>query len=258
MPDKIFNLKEAFLSKQKILLASHEGIRAATNHPGTKGDHGESDWVDLLQDFLPMRYTVGPIFAVDSNGDESEQIDVGVYDKHFAPQWFGTRDGKRFVPIESVYAVFEVKPEINKDHIEYTQDKVASVRRLRRTSAPIITAGGRLAAVEATQRPIIGGILAAQSGWTADTTAAQLDKHLLPPGELGSLNIGIALDTIAFDHTPDLREGALEDDARTPPRTFSSDGNQLIYFAIRLFRQLQLIGTALSVDMGEYERHLND
>lgn len=258
MADKAFNLREAFLAKQASLHASHRGIRAVTRHPGTQGDQGEGDWVDLMRDFLPSRYAVGPIFAVDSTGNESQQIDVAIYDQHFSPQWFGTHDGKRFVPVESVYAVFEAKPSITKEYIEYAQEKVASVRKLRRTSAPIIHAGGRFHAVKADERPIIGGIVAAQSGWTASTTVTKLNEHLPPLGQPGSLNIGIALDTVAFDHTPNLDDGSPDTEALNPPRTFSSDGNQLIYFAIRLFRQLQLIGTVLAVDMGAYEHHLND
>ena len=36
----------------------------------------EADWVGLIRDFLPTRYAVGPIFAVDHHGNMSEQIDA--------------------------------------------------------------------------------------------------------------------------------------------------------------------------------------
>ena len=35
-----------------------------------------------------------------------------------------------------------------------------------------------------------------------------------------------------------------------------TDGNQLIHFAIRLFRQLQLVGSVPAVDMTRYEEHI--
>ena len=45
--------------------ASFLAIRDVTSHPTTRGDQGEADWVGLIRNFLPTRYAVGPIFAVD-------------------------------------------------------------------------------------------------------------------------------------------------------------------------------------------------
>jgi hypothetical protein len=41
------------------------------------------------------------------------------------------------VPAEGVYAAFEAKQTINANLVGYAQSKVASVRRLHRTSLPI-------------------------------------------------------------------------------------------------------------------------
>lgn len=64
----------------------------------------------------------------------------------------------------------------------------------------------------------------------------------------GFLNIGIALDDLCFDYTPTLADGSI-----TTQRDTSKHGQQLIHFAIRLFRQLQAIGTVPAVDMEKYE-----
>src|SRR5699024_636396 len=112
-----FDIAAAFRNKQEALNASFLAIRDVTSHPTTIGDQSEGDWVGLIRDFLPTRYTVGPIFAVDHTGSMSEQIDVAIYDTHFSPQWFGGTSGTRFVPVESVYAVFEVKPEFNSEYL---------------------------------------------------------------------------------------------------------------------------------------------
>jgi hypothetical protein len=253
---KTFDIAGAFLSKQAGLEASYSGIRAATAHPGTMGDEAEADWVGLIRDFLPARYEVGPIFAVDSNGDSSDQIDVAIYDQQYSPQWFGTRQGVRFVPVESVYAVFEVKPKLTKAYLEYGQAKIASVRTLKRASAPIIHAGGKYKAADPADKHIVGGILATRADWAQETTRGHLLNHLPKRGEPGFLDIGIALDTVAFDFTPDLVDGDDDRAAVNPPLHFSEPGNQLIHFAIRLFRQLQLIGTAVALDMREYEEAL--
>lgn len=250
---KTFDIAGAFLSKQAALEASYSGIRAVTAHPGTMGDESEADWMGLISDFLPARYEVGPIFAVDSTGASSDQIDVAIYDQQYSPQWFGTSRGIRFVPVESVYAVFEVKPKLTKAYLEYGQSKIDSVRRLKRTSAPIIHAGGRYKAADPDGKRIIGGILTTRSNWTPETVNSHLSNHLPGHGEPGFMDIGIALDTVAFDFTPALVDGDDDDEAANPPLTFSEPDNQLIHFAIRLFRQLQLIGTAVALDMREYE-----
>lgn len=45
------------------------------------------------------------------------------------------------IPAESVYAVFEAKQAANADNLRQAHEKAASVRRLLRLSAPIISGG---------------------------------------------------------------------------------------------------------------------
>ena len=251
-PRPAFDLTRAFVNKSQALEASFLAIRHVTSHPGTKGDQLEADWVGLIRDFLPGRYEVGPIFAVDHNGAMSDQIDVAVYDKHYSPQWFGGANGTRFVPVESLYAVFEVKPELNAQYVQYAINKVRSVRALKRTSAPVIHKGGIYKAQDIPVPPIIGGILTINNGWK-NTPMTMLDKYQpQDPTDDGFLNIGIALDDLCFDYTPRLDGNGVD-----TPRTVSSEGQQLIHFAIRLFRQLQAIGTVPAVDMEKYEESLH-
>lgn len=244
-----FDVAKAFENKATALEASFLAIRNVTTHPGTKGDELEADWVGLIRDFLPSRYEVGPIFAVDHTGAMSQQIDVAVYDKHYSPQWFGGAQGVRFVPVESVYAVFEVKPELKKKYVNYAIDKVRSVRVLDRTSADVIHKGGTYDRATIDVKPIIGGVLAVRNKWAAETTLDNLDKYQpADPADDGFLNIGIALDTLCFDYTP-----TLDGTDVVAPRTVSAPGQQLIHFAVRLFRQLQALGTVPAVDMLRYE-----
>jgi hypothetical protein len=244
-----FDIAAAFRNKQTAMRASFLAIRDVTSHPTTIGDRGEADWVALIRDFLPTRYAVGPIFAVDHRGAMSQQIDAAVYDTHFSPQWFGAAGGVRFVPVESVYAVFEVKPEFNSKYIAEARKKVASVRSLERTSADVVHKGGVYVRSEIDLQPIIGGILTTRRGledWEKKLTETQ-------PGQdaEGFLNIGICLDAFAFDYTPTRNGDAIKTELVT-----SVDGNQLIHFAIRLFRQLQAVGSVPAVDMTKYEARI--
>jgi hypothetical protein len=251
-----FDIAAAFRRKQTVMLASHSAIRDVSQHPTTLGDQSEADWIGVLRGFLPERYVVGPVFAVDADGGISEQIDVAVYDRQYSPLWFGAQNGCDFVPVEAVYAVFEVKPTINTTYIESARRKVASVRRLRRTSAPIKHAGGSFAASDPAAKHLIGGLLAGNAGWTTrESTISKLREHLPPVGQEDSLDIGIAVGSITFDYTPEPVElGSREEEISLE---FSAEDDQLIHFGIRLFRQLQQLGTVLAVDMGAYEEALH-
>lgn len=139
-----------------------------------------------MQDYLPQRYRAEKAHVVDSNGEFSEQIDIVIFDRQYTPLIFELR-GSMIVPAESVYAVFEVKQTANKAHIEYAQEKIHSVRRLTRTSAPITHAGG----VYAPQKPkhILGGFLALRSEVGKDTLHGHLSS-LLPEHPHGKIDIG--------------------------------------------------------------------
>ncbi|MGJ9372562.1 DUF6602 domain-containing protein [Nesterenkonia sp. CF4.4] len=239
---KSFDLREAFLAKQEALSMALQVTARFTQHGTTIGDASEANWTRMLREFLPGRYGIGPAFAVDSRGRQSQQIDVAVYDRQYAPLWFSTPAGALVVPVESMYAAFEVKPEINKPLADYAAEKIASVRALHRTSAPITHAGGVYPAQDPSEKPILGGLLAVRSGWT-DITGQAAVQALIARNDDHRIDIGIALDALSFN----IDEGQI---------TYSESGTQLIYFAMRLFERLRALGTALAIEMTEYESNI--
>lgn len=157
-------------SLQELLAGLHdeiqqrlETVRKAVAHPGSKGGSSEAAWLQLLQTYLPRRYRAASAFVVDSEGAFSEQIDVLVFDRQYSPFIFQI-EGTTVVPAESVYAAFEAKQSINSGQIEYAAKKVASVRKLHRTSLPIPHAGGVYPAKPLSH--IIGGLLTFDSDWS--------------------------------------------------------------------------------------------
>ena len=142
--------------QQKLAIA-----RKSFAHPGTKGDASEQVWLDMLQAYLPQRYQAASAHVVDSHGNFSDQIDVVVFDRQYSPFIFKFQ-GQTIVPAESVYAAFEAKQAINATQVEYAQKKVATVRRLHRTSLPIPHAGGTYPAKQLI--PILGGLLTHETG----------------------------------------------------------------------------------------------
>lgn len=167
-----------------LLESLHKGIearltiaRAAIGHSGSKGDASEAIWLDLLETYLPKRYSVTRGHVCDSQNGFSEQMDVIVYDRQYSPLIFGF-EGQKVIPAESVYAVFEAKQVIDAELLEYARKKVASVRKLHRTSLPVPHVSGT-ADAKKPQR-IIGGFLSLDSGWSpplGDTLAKHLKGH---------------------------------------------------------------------------------
>jgi len=240
-----FDLRKAFLARQRGLVADLGITGEFTDHGTTIGDASEADWQSMLRDFLPARYGVGAVTVVDSSGNKSQQIDLAVWDQQYSPNWFTTSDGDRFIPAESVYAVFEVKPEIDKEYVEYAGLKIESVRDLARVPAPIHHIGGRASAPDPNSKPILGGILALRSGWKTTLAGSAGKKAIHSQTGNRRIDIGIALNDLSFDHN---MAGQIE---------FSPDGTQLIFFAIRLFQRLQPLATAFSPDMLAYEKALS-
>jgi len=180
-------------SLPKLLASLHNDIsrrlatvRETLAHPDAKGDASEGVWLQLLETYLPQRYQAATAYVVDSKGAFSQQIDVVVFDRQYSPFIF-SYEGQTIIPAESVYAVFEAKQTINAKLVAYAQDKVASVRRLHRTSLPIPHAGGTYPAKPLA--PILGGILALESDWSP-ALGASLEAALTTGDPDGSVDIG--------------------------------------------------------------------
>lgn len=242
-PAKV-DLKELFLGLQGDLLHHLELNRKINQHPVTKGDGSEINWLGMLKKHLPTRYHVEKAFVVDVNGEKSDQIDIVVFDRHYSPLLF-TLDGAIYVPAESVYAVLEVKQSLNKEYINYAGQKVESVRRLHRTSAPIHQAGGTLAPKPL--HKILAGILALDSDWTP-ALGAPLKRAMNSLPELQQLDLGCALQYGSFEVT---YEGG-----RISELGISEKETALVFFFMRLLHRLQHIATVPAIDLEEYSKHL--
>lgn len=222
---------------QQSLLAD---LQAASKirHPTTQGDEGEAAWRKFLAGYLPKRYAIRSGQILDSNGKTSEQIDVIIYDPHYTPVWFPQPE-HAYVLAEAVYAVFEVKPTLDKAHLDYAADKAASVRALHRTSAPVLHSDGPRHPKP--PFPIVAGLLTRESTWTGDA-GAHLQRLL--PEHAGNelLNFGIALDSLAFEFVPGAEEEF----------TVMRGNTALVQLLYRLLARLQSLGTVPAIDWSAY------
>jgi hypothetical protein len=235
-------------SLSKLLAGLHEDIqkrleisRGAFGHPGTKGDASENVWLALLQSYLPQRYQAATAHVVDSEGQFSEQIDVVVFDRQYSPFIF-KYEGQTIIPAESVYAVFEAKQAINAGLVEYAQKKVASVRRLHRTSLAIPHAGGTFPPKALI--PIVGGILTFESDWNP-AFGQPLGTALAADLGEGRLDFGCV-----------AAHGHFQYDLDKKAYSFTHEGRPATAFLFNLISRLQFSGTVPMIDVQAYARWL--
>lgn len=154
-------MDDLFLGLQEKMLASL-GVNKIVGHPTDKGDISEEEWRNFFKKYLPTRYSVAKATVVDSTGETSDQIDLVIYDNYYSPLVF-EESGVTYIPAESVFAVFEIKQNLNEEHLIYSFDKFDSVRRLKRTSVHINQMNETVA--KKMIKPIFGGLLTQRSDW---------------------------------------------------------------------------------------------
>lgn len=241
MVNKKVDINNLFIGLQKQMLLKLTNNEQIIIHPTAKGDTTELNWIEWLTKYLPKRYTVDKGFVIDNEGSISQQIDLIIYDRQYCPFIF-EQDEVKYIPAESVYAVFEVKPNLNAKHIKYACEKAESVRILKRTTTPIAGATGSI-----TAKPlhnIICGLLTTKSSWEVKNEAKNLEKNL-------DCNINKRLDIICSINTNSYSIQYLQDkiDLET-----SVNNETLIFLFIKLFSALQKIGNPPAIDILSYAK----
>ena len=238
------DIEKLFYGLQNQMRANLTTIRENISHPSALGDASELNWIELFRKYLPTRYSVDKGQVLDSQGHQSEQIDVVIYDRHYSPFFFN-EGSIRYFPAESVYAVFETKQELSKSHIRYAGKKTASVRNLHRTSNVIIERGEPHEAREL--HYILGGILTLQSAWNPPLSTP-FRASITSRSSNQRLDLGCALNSGSFR----------VDYSSTPKIEISTSKNSLIFFFLTLLSKLQKIGTAPAMDISAYENTIDD
>ncbi len=237
----IKNLLQCLQNEMNSSLKTNKNI----SHAPTHGAVNETLWIKFLGSYLPKRYKVNRAIIIDYQGNTSEQQDLVIYDSQYTPFIFNTDDCK-YIPAESVYAVFEIKTELNKRNIAYAQKKIESVRKLNRTSAPIRHAGGKYEPKK--PQHIIGGIITSNTSWKDGLGKSFKESIISSCQDKSRIDIGIALSAGAFNIDYDNNEVTNID--------ISSNENSLIIFFGTLFAMLQNCGTVPAIDIQKYLSNL--
>ncbi len=234
-------------SLPQILASLHDDIeqrlaiaRKTFGHPNAKGDASEGVWLELFDNYLPKRYSALKAHVVDSSGAFSDQLDAVVFDRQYSP-FILNYQGQKIVPAESVYAAFEAKQTINAAQVRYAQEKLSSVRRLRRTSLPIPTASGTLPAKPL--HAIIGGLVTFESDWNP-ALGEPLIQSLKTDNGNGRLDIGCVAAQGTFSC---ITAGQY---------VFTEKGKPATAFLFELITRLQSVATVPMIDICAYAQWL--
>jgi hypothetical protein len=228
---KRINLKQVFELRQEELNLRLRRARDLV-HPTAAGDEGERGWTQALREFLPTRYEVARgRFIVDADGGVSEQQDIVIHDAQYAPTLLNLGD-IHYVPIESVYAVLEAKPTLNKENVVAAAQKAASVRRLEVYPGEFAVVGGGTARHE--KKPIIAGLVCHDSDWSPPF-GGPFELAMQAQEEDEQLDLGCVVNGGAFSRYADQVATADPSDA-------------LIAFCMGLFHALQKVGNAVAID----------
>lgn len=158
------------------------------------------------------------------------------YDMQYTPTLLD-QEKHRYVPAEAVYAVFEVKPTINKEYLIYAGDKAESVRTLERTSVPITFVAGKYEPKELF--PITAGIIATKIDWTDGFAGGTFQKNHAELTGPKTIDCGLAVSGDSFDIY----------DGKT---VIGPSTNALSFFIFRLLQKLQSLGTVPAIDWNKY------
>lgn len=236
------NLRELFTALQNKLACSL-GAARIFDHPTAKGDASEFDWIGMFCDYLPERYSARKAFVIDSEGNSSDQLDIVIFDRFYSSVLFSHRGGL-YIPAESVYAVFEVKQDFNKSNLNYASAKAASVRRLKQTSAPVVSVGTNMSA----RNPIrpLAGILSFGSDWAGDLKS-NLFKTLSAHGPEARLDLGCGLTIGSFEFNYAHSANPTKDDIHVAGPDLA-----LAFFLLTLLQRLRELGTVPAIDWQKY------
>lgn len=234
-------LTELFTALQTDMTSKAE-FSSVLAHPTDRGDNSEESWIKWFSAYLPQRYKAAKATIIDAIGHISDQIDLVLYDAQYSYLAFN-ENGILYIPAESVYAVFEIKQELNKVHMEYAGKKAESVRKLHRTSAATPYAGGTYPPKPLHR--ILSGILTTRSGWS-EPYSDPFKKCIEAYTADQQVDCGCVLEGGAFYYDYD-----------TSVLQKSGEAESLVFFFLRLLILLQNMGTVPAIDLAEYMKALD-
>ena len=125
------DLKEIFDEVSSQMKSDFVKAQKSLTHSGLKGDANEETVKKFLRQYLPKTLDITTGTLVDSEGNQSRQLDIIICDSAKTPIFFQSGE-TRVIPIECAYAVIEVKAYLDKAELEKSYKNMQSVKALEK------------------------------------------------------------------------------------------------------------------------------
>jgi len=123
------DLRGIFDEVSKQMKSDFVKAQKSLSHAGLKGEANEETVRKFLRQYLPKTLDITTGMLVDSNGNQSRQLDIIICDTVKTPIFYQSRE-TRVIPIECAYAVIEVKAFLDKSELEKSYENMKSVKSL--------------------------------------------------------------------------------------------------------------------------------
>lgn len=125
------DLKEVFDEVSNQMRSDFSKSQKSLTHSGLKGNANEEIVKSFLRQYLPKTLDITTGMVVDSEGNQSRQLDIIICDTAKTPIFYQSGE-IRVIPIECVYAVIEVKAFLDKAELEKAHQNMLSIKSLNK------------------------------------------------------------------------------------------------------------------------------
>lgn len=125
------NIHNIVAQNLKILEIKLARIRSVADHAATKGTLLEKAVCDFFQTMLPNSLGITSGFIIDSNGNQSTQLDLIIYDRLKGCTFFN-EGGISVLPCEFVHCVIEVKTSVSSTDLLKCGEASSKIKQLER------------------------------------------------------------------------------------------------------------------------------
>ena len=123
----IKQFKDDYLHCCKLFL--DDSKKNGLTHAGEFGMYREKILSQFLQRFLPENMSINNGFVINCEGGYSTQTDIIIYDKDYTHKLENV--GSNFFPAETIYAIGEVKSELDKPELKKALEKLKKTKEMR-------------------------------------------------------------------------------------------------------------------------------
>ena len=122
-------LKEFFEASSESMKLYFKQVTSQIHHHGENGSAREEKVKELLEKYLPKKYSVTNGTVTNTKDHQSRQVDVIIHDNLFTPILQDFQSSK-VIPIESLYGLIEVKSTLSKVELNKCINNIKSVKNL--------------------------------------------------------------------------------------------------------------------------------